>query len=172
MMLGLPTICDFRSARMSFGFACSVPKRFVLRADFLTETMALSADMKELGAPLDVAMKKWNEGVFETTPGHHVRQNIYDEPVLIDNGYNDVVPVELTVELWVEQQLYFGHMPILKMSGFKNELSGKIISNAFTIGLLDPAEVRQGWRRIQSEEELPMPPVLTVRGLVGWAVPG
>jgi Restriction endonuclease len=170
--VGLPTICDFRSARMSFGFRCSAPKRFSIPYEFWKESMAFSADMKELGTPLDVAMKKWNEGVFETTPGHHAEQSIYDEPVLINSGYNDVVPVELTVGLWVEQQLYFGHMPVLKMSGFRNELSGKVISNAFTIGLLDPDEVKRGWRRIQSEKELPMPPVLTVSGLVGWALPG
>jgi hypothetical protein len=94
-------------------------------------------------------MEKWNSGVFATTPGQHPKQNIFDEPVLIDNGHSDVIPVELTIGLWVVQRLYFGHMPVSKLSGFKDELSGKVINNAFTIGLLNPDEVEQGWLCIE-----------------------
>ena len=130
--------------------------------------MVLKANMKQLGTALDVAMRQWNSGVFETTPGQHPPQNIFDEPVLIDSGYNDVVPVELTVGLWIQQALYFGHMPISRISGFKDELSGKVITNAFTIGLLSPDEVEQSWLRVKSEAEIPVSPVLRLNGLVGW----
>jgi hypothetical protein len=54
------------------------------------------------------------------------------------------------------------------MSGFKDELSGKVITNAFTIGLLDPDKVERDWRLIQSESELPMSPLLRLSGLVAW----
>jgi hypothetical protein len=169
--VGIPTICDFRSAGMSFEIICCASKPLSIPYEFWKETVALSANLRELGTPLDVAMKKWNEGVFNTTPGQHSRQNLFSEPVFIDNGHDDVVPVELTVGLRIERQLYFGHMPISQMSGFKNELSGKVITNAFTVGLLSPYDVEHGWLRIQSEKDLPMPPVLKLTGLVGWAIP-
>lgn len=123
---------------------------------------------KSLGTPLSVAMNKWNNGVFPIAPGNQPQQDIFDEPVMIDNGFKDVVPVQLTVGLKVKQQLYFGQMPVPKMSGFRDELSGKVIANAFIIGLLSPEEVQRDWLRIQSEDELPMPPVLRLTGLVGW----
>jgi hypothetical protein len=113
-------------------------------------------------------MNKWNNGVFPIAPGNQPQQDIFDEPVMIDNGFKDVVPVQLTVGLKVKQQLYFGQMPVPKMSGFRDELSGKVIANAFIIGLLSPEEVQRDWLRIQSEDELPMPPVLRLTGLVGW----
>jgi hypothetical protein len=76
--------------------------------------------------------------------------------------------VTLTVTLLVEQQLFFGELPIQKISGFKNELSGEIITNAFTTGIFDPQEVWDHWKRITSMDELPTQPMFALRGLVGW----
>ena len=83
-------------------------------------------------------------------------------------GYGNLIPVEITVSLRVEQQLYFGQLPISHISGFRDELSGKVISNAFTTGILDPEEVERDWVRIKSEADLPMPPLLEMVGLIGW----
>jgi hypothetical protein len=166
--VAIPATCDFRRAKMSFGIQWSAPKRVSIPNEFWRDCVVLKANMKQLGTALDVAMRQWNSGVFETTPGQHPPQNIFDEPVLIDSGYNDVVPVELTVGLWIQQALYFGHMPISRISGFKDELSGKVITNAFTIGLLSPDEVEQSWLRVKSEAEIPVSPVLRLNGLVGW----
>jgi hypothetical protein len=113
-------------------------------------------------------MEKWNQGIFTTEPGLHPHQNIFDEPVLIDNGHNDLVPVDLTVGLLIERSLFFGHLPVPKLSGFRDELSGNVITNAFTIGLLSTEEVFRQWHPIQPGEELPVNPVLTLTGLVGW----
>jgi len=139
--------------------------------NFWTQTVVLNRERKALGTSFDTAMKKWNEGRFPMEPGEHPDLNIFDEPVLIDNGYNDVVPVELTVNLLVKQELYFGELPISKISGFKDELSGKVITNAFTVGILSPDEVERNWQRIASEAELPMPPVLKLIGMVGYGDP-
>lgn len=166
--VAVPTICDFRSAKMSFRVICSVPLPFYLPPDFVSKIVAFSAEQKELGIPLEIAMKKWNEGLFPTEPGIHADLSIFDKPeVLVDNGYNDLVPVELTVSLWVDQQLYFGELPVSHISGFKDELSGNVISNAFTIGILDPEEVERDWAPINSDEELPVRPLLELIGLIG-----
>jgi Restriction endonuclease len=163
-----PTLCDIRRAGLGFVISWTAPKPIKIAEEFWKDTVALSYEMVPLGTPLDVAMDKWNRGVFTTEPGHHPGQLIFDEPVQIDNGYNDVVPVELTVDLYIERQLFFGQMPIQKISGFKDELSGAIITNAFTTGILNPEEVLASWLRIDAEKDLPVKPVFRFIGLSLW----
>ena len=79
-----------------------------------------------------------------------------------------IVPVDMYVSLHVERQVYFGQFPITQISGFKDELSGGIITNAFTVGILDPDEVDRNWKKINTEEEAPIEPVIYLTGLVGW----
>jgi len=169
--VSVPTICSFRSAGMGFGISGSAPLPLRIPEKFWAETIALNAERKELGTPLQIAMRNWNEGRYRTDPGEYHDLDIFDEPVGIDNGhgYKDLfVPVKLTVSLWVREQLYFGHLPVPRISGFKDELSGKVISNAFTVGIVSPDEVEKGWLRIQSAADLPMPAVLEMVGLVGY----
>lgn len=139
-----PAVCDFRSAMVSFGVSCSAPMPFMMPMDFFSIILAYDSDNNELGVPLAVALDKWNNGLFPQEPGEHPDLSIYDsEEVLVDNGYGTLIPVKLTVSLHVDQQLFFGELPVLRMSGFKDELSGGIISNAFTVGLLDPEDVEK-----------------------------
>jgi hypothetical protein len=164
-----PSICDFRSAAMSFSISCSVPKPLRIINDFWASSIAFSGQRKELGNPFDAAMRKWNEGSFPTEPGEYRDLPIFEtSTVLVDNSYGELIPVSLTVSLLVKQQLYFGQLPISRISGFKDELSGKIITNAFTTGIFDPEEVEKTWQPIASESELVMPAMLRLVGLVAW----
>jgi hypothetical protein len=99
--------------------------------------------------------------VFETTT------------VLMDNGYDPPlrmrVPADITVSLIVKRQIYFGQLPVPRVSGFKDEFFGKVITNAFQIGLLDADEVERDWLKLNSENEAPIKPVIWVTGLIGWA---
>jgi hypothetical protein len=138
----IPTICDFRSARISFGISCSAPVPLTLPMEFYKTLIAHDADKKALGIPLDIAIDKWNNGIFPTEPGNHERINLFGhDKVLIDNGHGMMVPVEITIATYVEKQLYYGQMPISKISGFRDEFKGHVITNAFEVGLLDPNEI-------------------------------
>jgi Restriction endonuclease len=164
-----PVVCDFRRAAMSFRLSGSASAPFRLADNFFESVPAFKNPETRLGIPLEAAMSKWNEGRFPTEPGEHNGLPIFDEAeVLLDNGYGQLVPVTLTVTLLVEQQLFFGELPIQKISGFKNELSGEIITNAFKTGIFDPQEVWDHWKRITSMDELPTQPMFALRGLVGW----
>jgi hypothetical protein len=59
-------------------------------------------------------------------------------------------------------------MPISKIIGFRDEQTGLVTANTFTVGLLDPDEVEQTWRVIEKDEELPVKPVMELIGLVGF----
>lgn len=166
-----PTICDWRGSKIAFGFSFRAPLPFMVPQDFYSSLDAFSADdlKTNLGKPFDAAFKKWNKGLFPTDTGEHRDLPIFDEKrVLIDNGYGMLVPIDLTASLTVEQELYFGYLPISKLSGFKDELSGGVITNAFQVGLLDPAEIERDWQRIESESDLPTTPLLKMTGLIAY----
>lgn len=138
--------------------------------DFYSDCMIFDKTSKELGTPLEKARSKWNAGLLATEVGEHEDISLFDEEnTFMDNGYGMKVPVDIRISLSIERQLYFGQLPVPRFSGFKDELSGKIISNAFTVGLLDPEEIERDWRRIASEKEAPVRPVITLTGVVAWA---
>lgn len=168
--VSVPAICDFRGARIALGFNCSMPMPFRLPEDFFSSSVARDpGDNAELGTPLSAALSRWNDGEFPTDPGEHRDLLPYGRDiVLVDNGYGQQLPVTITAHLFVERRLYFGSMPIQKISGFKDELSGKVISNVFTLGILDPNEIEKTWAAIASEADAPQTPVMILTGLIGY----
>ena len=73
-----------------------------------------------------------------------------------------------TVSLRVDRDLYFGQFPITQISGFKDEVSGGVITNAFSVHILSPEEVEKNWQRIGAESDAPIRPVILLGGLVWW----
>ena len=55
-----------------------------------------------------------------------------------------------------------------KISGFKDEMTGKVITNAFAIGLLDPHDISDKWTPIASIDVLEIKPVIQLQGVVCW----
>ena len=165
----IPALCDFRTAAMAFGFRFSAPLPFAMPVDFFAKNIVYDEGNKELGTTFGSATEKWNEGQFPTEPGEHPDLPVFDTlEVMTDNGHGMIVPVELSVSLRVERQLYFGQFPIRQISGFKDEISGGVIANAFTLGILSPDEVEQNWQKLNTEEEAPIRPVISLTGLVCW----
>lgn len=166
----MPTVCDFRKAQIYFSIYCSEPLPFTLQSDFFKSLPAHDSDKEILGLPLEIAIDKWNNGMFPTAPGFHEDINLFDQQkVLVDNGHGTLVQVEIKISLSVMQQLYYGQMPISKISGFKDELKGHVITNAFVINFLDPNDIMDNWTPFSEGDDLPMPPGMVVSGLIAWA---
>jgi hypothetical protein len=164
-----PVLCDFREAKVSLRFTTSAPMPFRLNPDMNALEVHDPDDRRRLAPPVEAALQRWEEGGYPSEPGEHKDLPIYKRArVLIENGYGQLMPSELTISLWVERQLFYGRIPIKKLSGFKDELSGAIITNAFTTGLIDPNEVAAKWTRIASEDELPTPVMMKLTGLIGY----
>ena len=66
--------------------------------------------------------------------------------------------------LFVKQNLYLGHLPINEINGLKDEHTGAVVTNAFTVGGLNPGEVERTWKRVENEESLEFQPLLKVVG--------
>jgi hypothetical protein len=165
----VPAICDFREAAIGFGISGSTPGPFRMTGDFLTANAFYDAAGKELGTPAGTAFKRWNQGEYPIEAGEHRGVPIFATPeVHTDNGYGRRIPVTLTVNIAVTKHLYFGHFPIIKMSGFQDEIRGGVITNAFDVGLLDPETIVREWTRIETAEKSPIEPVLRMSGLYVW----
>ena len=167
----MPALCDFRSAAISFGFTFSAPLPMPILPKFFNNDAFSKLTGKKLGTIAGCVVEKWNSGGFPTEVGAHDNLPIFDEEVTTDNGYGMQVSMNLCVGLRVTRELYFGQQPVKKISGFKDEIKGGTIANAFQVGMLDPEEVEKSWQKIQSESEAPIRPVISMTGLVGWVEP-
>lgn len=166
--LKMPAVCDFRSAKISFGVIVSAPKPFMLRDDFITTYKITDANTgADLGTYLSIASDEWNAGRYNVEPGEHKRVPVLPTPVMMENGYGEQIPVELTIGLLVTQTLFYGQFPVTKLSGFKDEIGGGIITNAFEVGLLSLDEVHT-WRKLDDLSQAPVKPVITMFGLYSW----
>jgi hypothetical protein len=165
--LRAPMICDFRSAAMQIGMRMSQPYPMEVWPDFLHTLAVHDSSGLRLGTILDTAMRRWESGNYPINPGERTVP-IFGEPkTLVDNGGGLMVEVDLTVDLRVTQNLFLGHIPIVEMRGFRNELTGKVITNAFTTGALDAQIVEKTWLKVKPGDALPFNPVLEVTGLLG-----
>jgi hypothetical protein len=166
--LALPVVCDFRATRIGFGISCSAPVPFRVPQKFFT-LPAFSNDDQNLGVIYDIATQRWNEGEYPFQPGAHEGVSLIPDVVTkIDNGYGTLAPVSLSVNLLVTSQRYYGHVPVEQLSGLRDEQTGLVITNAFTVGALDPIMVQNEWKKLGENEEPPLKPVFTVLGLHSW----
>lgn len=168
--VSVPMLCDFRLARVSFHLRFSAPLPFRMPSDFFHTVMLYDPESRDqLGVAADAALSRWEEGGYPVEQGEHIDLPVFATPtVLADNGYGTLAPIQLTVSLLVESHLFFGNLPLEKISGFRDELSGQVITNAFTTGIFNPDEVWEKWTRISNEDEVPATPVLRLTGLVGY----
>lgn len=165
-----PVLCDFRSVYMSFGIRSSVPKPLTLPQDFYNLTV-LDENGNERGTTIDVAKSKWNEGLFPGEPGEHERVSVFEGlRTFIDNGHDDTIEVNLDVGLYVKQDLYIGHLPVEDINGLKDEHSGAVVTNAFTLGGLNPEEVEKNWIVVEDQNELEFEPIFKVTGYCCYGV--
>lgn len=165
----VPALCDFREARIGFGLKHCEPLPMTMPWTFYSSLMVFDRDQNPIDTPLKAALKKWDEGRFPIEPGIHEEMAIFEvEHTLVDNGYGKLTKVILTANLLVSRNLYFGEMPISKVRGFKNELTGALIANAFTLGMVDPNEVETKWQKVNEGEELPVEPLVNMIGLIGY----
>ena len=165
----IPAVCDFRSAAMSFRLSMSAPLPFKTTRTFYRDCMIFDSDKNPIGTTFEVAARRWNNAELPRDIGENRDLLVFNIPeTLMDNGYGQLAPVELRVSLLVTKRLFYGQLPVPKISGFKDELSGMVITNAFEVGLLDPDTIEQTWKQINDESEADVAPVISLTGVVCW----
>src|SRR5262249_49432836 len=156
-----PFLLDYRSAKYSFTVTTVHPGPFALREDFPLSATVSDANGDELGTPLRIASDMWLDGHFSSEPGEYRDLQLFDRQVYIDDGDGGKAAIGLTLNLMVEQELYFGQLPITDVKGFKDETTGEVITRGFTTGFVDPIEMRKSWKKIQRRDDAPYPPMMS-----------
>ena len=147
----------------------SAPYPFKMPMNFYEECVVFDSSKNHIGTTLEVAARRWNDGELPREVGETKDLPVFDIPeTQMDNGYGQIIPVKIWVSLLVTKQLYYSQLPVPKISGFKDELSGLVITNAFEVGLLDPDIVERDWKAIADESETDVKPVITLSGVACW----
>lgn len=167
----VPAVCDFRAASISFGIRHSEPVAFSIPMNFYEMLKVESADGTQLGTALNAAVQRWNEGGFPIEEGAHESIDLFPgSMVKIDNGYGQLTWVQIYVGIRVTRQLFFGQVPISKISGFIDERTHLLHTNGFEVDVVSPEVVFKEWQKVTLGEQLPAKPVLEFKGLVAWDV--
>lgn len=165
-----PCVVDYRSAAISIRIATRAAKPFLMPYNFMEVLTVFDDQDNPLGTILESAFQNWFEGYYPMEAGIHENQRIFGDLITrVDNGYGDKIKVDLTASVSVTQRLYFGQVSISKVSGFKDEQTGAVVTNAFET-LLDADDVEENWEVIESVDELPVQPLLIVQGLVSYSL--
>lgn len=164
----VPTLFDFRSAGMAFRISMSAPYPFTFPQDFQFSKQITDAEGVGQGSMFETAIDKWNSGKLPIEPGRYDSLQVFGAAPYMENGHGMIVPVAPSLNLHVERKLFYGQMPITRISGFRDEIDGGVITNAFEVGLVSPEEVFNTWAEIDSEDDCELKPVLKVQGLIGW----
>lgn len=159
-----PALCDFRGAIYSLQLQFSQPKPFRCYPD-PNEWILFDAIKNILGPVTRLFAVKWNAGDLPIEEGEYVDLDFLGQPVLMDNGYGELLPITITANVMVKKRLYFGKLSIKQISGFKDEKNGLVISRGFTTGPLDVETVEEEWQQIKSEDDLTVKPIMVITAL-------
>lgn len=162
--VSLPTLCDFRSALVWVRISFSLPLPLMLPADTRAVVVYDSGD-QPLGTVSELVAHQWNNEIFPVEPGvHHDVAVCPDSPARIDNGYGQIVPIDLTVSLEVSRRRFVGATPVASVRGFQDFQTGLLLTNAFQLSAFDPDEIEATWEEIGENDPL-VQPTLLLRGL-------
>lgn len=164
----VPAVVDFRSAAMRVGLQCSSPLPFTMPQDFQYTKQITDAGGVGRGSLFATAIEKWNYGELPVEPGRHEDLSIFDGETFMENGYGAIIPVTPLLTISVTKQLYFGQLPITRISGFRDEVRGGVITNGFEVGIVSIDEVTENWKQVECIEDCEQPPGFIVQGLLGW----
>ncbi len=164
----IPAIVDFRSAGISCGVSCSAPYPFTMPLDMHLTKQVTNAEGVGRGSLFLTTVEKWNSGSLPIEPGRHENLAIFDGETYMENGHGMIVPMEPLISITVQRQLYYGMLPITKMTGFKDEIGGGVITNGFDVGVVSPEEISSKWKEVESEEECDQPAAIKILGLTVW----
>ncbi|MFP3798695.1 restriction endonuclease [Paraburkholderia sp. SIMBA_027] len=163
----IPAVCEYVRTTMAFQISTVAAKPFRITASPAYQE-AFDENGQSLGTALDTALRKWNNAEYPTTAGKHDELAIFPGNVQVDNGFGEHIQVTLSVFLDVRVDRYFGQLEIERVSGFLDEQTGLTHTNSFSVGALEPEEIEARWTKLQDEQEPPIKPVISLRGLIGW----
>ncbi len=159
--IAIPFVCDFRGfGKGKFKIAGTNAILRELSEQDPTRIPIYNIKFEYIGTPLTLLRAMWNRREISEEPG--IRQILLKpEPLFAKSKHGPFVHIEIIGEFEVLQKLYFGEVPLTKISGFRDEATGNLVlpSNTEIItDVIDTEEVERNWMRITSVESLAVKP--------------
>jgi hypothetical protein len=118
-------------------------------------------DGSEIGPAACLVNQAFNSGEISHEPGVHRVVLAAAEAHTRVGGVLHPLTVVATVE--VKKTLYVGRVPLTKIQGFHNELTGATLTKGFTTDWIRREDVLKSWWVVDSLEDLAIRPVLTLQ---------
>jgi len=164
--ISMPTLCDFRHIKnCGFGVSSSAPGPFEMPAIHPAYIPLYTKDGKLIDIVMNLLRKAWNERRLNSEPGDYEGVKFIEEVVYIKVDKTIYGPVDITANISVGQKLFFGQVPIKKAQGFKNALTGALITKSIETDRIDVHGVEKEWTKLQNKDELAVEPVTTIVAL-------
>jgi hypothetical protein len=131
-----------------------------------------SQQHEHIGTPLTLLWTMWNKREILEEPGFR-EIPLKPFPIFVKTSDGDFEWVEIIGKFEIVQRLYFGGLPLTKVSGFMDETTGNLIlpSNFEIItDVLDMIEIEHTWQRILSLDSLAVKPFAVLTGFDWYPV--
>jgi hypothetical protein len=155
--------CVIRDAfiqKCSFRFSGTGPFRMELK-DY-PRTSVFRADGSAIDYLQNFVLERWKSDDIPAKPGEYGNIPAAKEDTYIKTS-GQLYRVGIEIHAFVAEHLYFGQLPLDDVRGFSDEVSGGLVTTAFTTATINIAEIEKSWERINSIEQLSVKPVLVLK---------
>lgn len=157
-----PVLCKSKEMMFSIGMRTSSPGPFKMPYNFHSESEIYTEDGENIGVPVKIVRRQWNNEKYPTEVGLHENIPLYETKCFMDNGYGTRVPVDLYLGLMITEKRYFGHISIVQITGLKDEQTGQVITRNFTTEFCSPQTIVDTWQELKEDESMPISPLFEI----------
>lgn len=158
--VSIPVLCDFRRIK-SFRFRFRGTGPFRMMPQDARTIVLFNQSREPIDTTLNLLCKKWNSGLLPIESGEYRDVKLADVKTFVKTEGN-FYQVEVTANIHVEKNLYFGQLPLVKIKGFEDQIGDGLITKGFETADLDVVEVERNWQRVKSEKELAVKPIFSL----------
>ena len=161
--VAIPVVCDFRGfgmVRFVIGGSIAICNELAQQDPKLIPIYDQNHNL--IGGPLMLLWAMWNRREISEEPGLQ-RIRIKPDPIFVKAQDGHFERIEIIGEFEILQKLYFGELPLTKVTGFRDEVTGNLVlpgNTEIITDWIDSVEVETNWRRIPSLDSLAVKPFM------------
>ncbi len=162
--VSIPVACDFRGlglCRFKIGGSDAMLQE--LASQDVKLIPLFDEDHQQIGTPLTILWERWNRREIPIEPGLYLDISVADTPVFIQASDGHFERIEIMADVNVMRNLYFGQLPLTKITGFRDEVSGHLLlpgNTEIITDWIDTIELERRWLKIPCLEALAIKPVM------------
>jgi len=134
--------------------------RCILPTDDLSDLQVYNPNHDPLGSIGDLFRKYWQSKDIPKTSGHYDAVKFIDSDTFSNYG-TEFLKVEITADFEVENKLYYHNLPLTAVSGFRDEVDGKVVTKGFTTASMNVNDILSKWQQLDSLSAIAVRPVMT-----------